>query len=112
MAIRTGEEYRRGLLDGRSVWFRGKEVADVTSHPAFRGKVEAIAALFDARDCNEQDVQARCPEVESNCRTSFIIPRDAEALARRRNWSEWIARSTFGLMGRSPDYLQTAIMSF
>lgn len=112
MAIRTGEEYRRGLLDGRSVWFRGEEVEDVRTHPAFRGKVDAIAALFDASDCSEQDVQALCPEVGSNCRSSFLIPRDAAALARRRNWSEWIARSTFGLMGRSPDYLQTAIMSF
>lgn len=112
MGIRTGEDYRRGLLDGRSVWLRGEEIEDVRIHPAFRGKVDAIAALFDARECSEQDVQAFCPEVGSDCRTSFIIPRDACALAQRRNWSEWIARSTFGLMGRSPDYLQTAIMSF
>jgi 4-hydroxyphenylacetate 3-monooxygenase/anthranilate 3-monooxygenase (FAD)/4-hydroxyphenylacetate 3-monooxygenase len=87
-------------------------VGDVTSHPAFRGKVDAIAALFDARDCRQEDVQGVSPEFGMQCRSSFLIPRDADTLARRRNWSEWIAQSTFGLMGRSPDYLQTALMSF
>src|SRR4051812_28270356 len=109
MGIRTGEEYRRGLSDGRSVWFRGKEISDVTSHPAFRGKVDAIADIFDARDCEVNDVRVACPDLDAECRASFLIPRDAIALARRRTWSEWVARSTLGLMGRSPDYLQTAI---
>ncbi len=112
MALRTGEEYRRGLVDGRQVWFRGKEVDDVTSHQAFRSKVQAIADLFDGRDCGSDVSGTPCAEVGTNCRASFLIPRDGEDLAKRRRWSEWIARSTLGLMGRSPDYLQTAIMSF
>lgn len=112
MSIRTGEAYRRGLLDGRNVWFRGKRVEDVTTHPAFRGKVDLIATLFDADGCSQEDIAAFSPEVGAECRSSFLIPRDAHTLARRKNWSEWIAKSTFGLMGRSPDYLQTAIMSF
>jgi 4-hydroxyphenylacetate 3-monooxygenase/anthranilate 3-monooxygenase (FAD)/4-hydroxyphenylacetate 3-monooxygenase len=112
MSIRNGEQYRRGLVDDRSIWFRGERIKDVGSHPAFRGKVDLVAALFDARDCNNKDVQGFSPEASSDCRTSFLIPRDPIALATRRNWSDWIARTTFGLMGRSPDYLQTAIMSF
>ena len=112
MAIRDGKEYRRGLQDGRSVWFRGTEVTDVASHPAFRRRVDAIAALFDAKGCSPDAVYARGTDIASEYRASFAIPRDRAALAQRRRWSEWIAESTFGLMGRSPDYLQTAIMSF
>jgi len=112
MGVRTGAEYRRGLMDDRCVWFRGEKVKNVASHPAFRGKVELVSTLFDAKDCPPEDVQAFCPEIDSICRSSYLIPRDAEALSIRHNWSKWIAESTLGLMGRSPDYLQTALMSF
>lgn len=112
MGIRTGAEYRCGLLDDRCVWFRGKKIKDVTSHPAFRRKVELVASLFDAQDCAQEDVQAFCPEIKASCRSSYLIPRNASALESRCKWSKWIAESTLGLMGRSPDYLQTALMSF
>jgi aromatic ring hydroxylase len=31
--LRSPEEYKAGLRDGRAVWFRGQRVADVTTHP-------------------------------------------------------------------------------
>lgn len=36
MPTRTGDSYRRGFMDGRSIWFRGQEIRDVATHPAFR----------------------------------------------------------------------------
>src|SRR5271163_5336287 len=45
--IRTGEEYRAGLRDGREVWIDGERVADVTTHPAFKPIVDARARLYD-----------------------------------------------------------------
>src|ERR1700731_2831960 len=45
--IRTGEEYRAGLRDGREVWIDGERVADVTAHPAFKPIVDAKARLYD-----------------------------------------------------------------
>ena len=32
--IRTGEEYRESMRDGREVWIDGERVHDVTTHPA------------------------------------------------------------------------------
>ncbi len=32
--IRTGEEYRNSLDDGREVWINGKKVPDICSHPS------------------------------------------------------------------------------
>ena len=32
--IRTGDEYRESIRDGREVWIDGERVADVTTHPA------------------------------------------------------------------------------
>src|SRR5436305_1750756 len=33
MGLRTAEQYKNSLRDGRAVFFRGEKVADVTTHP-------------------------------------------------------------------------------
>ena len=45
--IRTGDEYRESLRDGRAVWIDGEVVDDVPSHPAFRPIVDARARIYD-----------------------------------------------------------------
>ena len=41
--IRTGDEYRESLRDGREVWIDGEQVDDVPTHPAFKPIVDARA---------------------------------------------------------------------
>jgi 4-hydroxyphenylacetate 3-monooxygenase len=45
--IRTGDEYRESLRDGREVWMNGERVDDVTAHPAFRPIVDVRARIYD-----------------------------------------------------------------
>ena len=45
--IRTGDEYRESLRDGREVWIDGEKVADVATHPAFKPIVDARARIYD-----------------------------------------------------------------
>src|SRR5205807_7632196 len=45
--IRTGEEYRVGLRDGREVWIDGDRVKDVTIHPAFKPVIDCKARMYD-----------------------------------------------------------------
>src|SRR6266550_2853750 len=45
--IRTGEEYRAGLRDGREVWIDGDRVKDVTIHPAFKPVIDCKARMYD-----------------------------------------------------------------
>ncbi len=45
--IRTGDEYRASLQDGREVWIDGERVADVTTHPAFKPIVDVRARIHD-----------------------------------------------------------------
>lgn len=47
MHLMTGTEYRESLRDGRKVWIDGKEVSDVTEHPAFGGMIDAMARMYD-----------------------------------------------------------------
>ena len=55
--IRTGDEYRESLRDGRAIWIDGERVDDVTTHPAFRPIVDARARIYDlAHEPATQDV--------------------------------------------------------
>ena len=45
--IRTGDEYRTGLRDGREVWIDGERVKDLTVHPVFRPVVDHKARMYD-----------------------------------------------------------------
>jgi 4-hydroxyphenylacetate 3-monooxygenase len=45
--IRTGEEYRQGLRDGREVWIDGERVSDVTTHPALKPIIDVKARMYD-----------------------------------------------------------------
>jgi 4-hydroxyphenylacetate 3-monooxygenase len=45
--IRTGEEYRDSIRDGREVWIDGERVKDVTEHPAFKPAVDIRARIYD-----------------------------------------------------------------
>ena len=45
--IRTAEQYRESIRDGREVWINGERVDDVTTHPAFKPLVDVRARIYD-----------------------------------------------------------------
>src|SRR5215208_6703650 len=45
--IRTGDEYRESIRDGREVWVNGQRVIDVTTHPMFKPLVDVRARIYD-----------------------------------------------------------------
>ncbi len=45
--IRTGEEYRESIRDGREVYINGEQVRDVASHPMFKPLVDLRARIYD-----------------------------------------------------------------
>ena len=45
--IRTGNQYRNSVRDGRAVWINGERVSDVTAHPMFRPLVDIRARIYD-----------------------------------------------------------------
>ncbi|POX47143.1 4-hydroxyphenylacetate 3-hydroxylase [Streptomyces sp. Ru71] len=57
--IRTGEQYRESIRDGRQIWINGEKVDDVTTHPAFRPLVDIRARIHDmAHDPATRDTLA------------------------------------------------------
>ncbi len=57
--IRTGDEYRDSIRDGREVYIDGERVEDVTTHPAFKPIVDVRARIYDmAHETDTQDAMA------------------------------------------------------
>ena len=108
MPVRTGQQYLEGLrAQDREVWLDGERVRDVTTHPGLRGGAQAVAALYDMQhDARLRDEMVFTPpEGGEPAGLSFIIPRTREDLERRRVMMLHWARSTCGMMGRSPDFM-------
>src|SRR5271154_5346186 len=108
MPARTGRQYLAGLREQeREVWLGGERVRDVTTHPGLKGGAQAIASLYDMQlDPKLRDQMTYVsPSTGDRVGLSFIIPRTREDLEKRRammlNW----ARTTCGMMGRSPDFM-------
>ncbi len=115
MPARTGRQYLNGLREQqREVWIGGERVKDVTTHPGLAGGARAIAALYDMQ-CDPKyhdQMTYTSPTTGDRVGLSFINPRTREELESRRvmmlNW----ARSTCGMMGRSPDFMNVTLAAW
>ncbi|MGC1428824.1 MAG: 4-hydroxyphenylacetate 3-hydroxylase family protein [Albidovulum sp.] len=45
--IRTGDEYRASLQDGREIWINGEKVGDPCIHPQFKPVIDVRARIYD-----------------------------------------------------------------
>jgi 4-hydroxyphenylacetate 3-monooxygenase oxygenase component len=109
----TGRRYLESLKDGREVWIDGERVRDVTAHPAFRDMIHELARLYDLQNSDAYRDDMTFVDRESGVRTgvSWLLPRSAEDLRRKRRNSELWNELTWGQLGRSPDILAPYIIS-
>ena len=85
MALRTVEEYRQGLRDGRRVYIMGRPVEDVTEDPYIKVGVETGAFDYQAaHDPAFKDmVVIQDPETGEGVSRYFEVPDFPEAVSRR-----------------------------
>src|SRR5215468_5035223 len=113
MAARTGAEYIKGLQGQEcEVWLRGERVKDVTTHPGLANGVRAIASLYDLQHELPDEMTFVSPTSGERLGLSFIIPRTRDELARRGAMMLRWARTTCGMMGRSPDFMNVTFAAW
>ncbi len=115
MPARTGRQYLNGLKEQeRQVWLGGERVKDVTTHPGLAGGAHAIASLYDMQwDAKLHDEMTYVsPTTGDRVGLSFIIPRTQDELVARRVMTLHWARSTCGMMGRSPDFMNVTLAAW
>lgn len=91
-----------------------KKVEDVFAEPVFRQPILEIAKLYDMRHEPEyrDKITHICEETGERVNNAFMVPKSLEDLKKRRAIFEAFAKATFGLMGRTPDFLNVVLTSF
>ncbi|OFW34713.1 MAG: hypothetical protein A3J28_10750 [Acidobacteria bacterium RIFCSPLOWO2_12_FULL_60_22] len=97
MGLRTPEQFRNSLKDDRVVYYKGKRVEDVTTHPVLKIGVDSSAVDYELAEnpATRELAVVTSPEGEPYSRF-FLPPRSPEDLLRRRKLAETGSRICFG----------------
>jgi 4-hydroxyphenylacetate 3-monooxygenase oxygenase component len=113
MAPRNGKQFIEGLHENpREVWVAGRRVDDVTVDPVFRRPVQSIAELYELQTRPEHREVMTYAGEDGLAGTTFMIPRTPADIVKRREAMKIWADATFGMVGRSPDFLNTVLMTW
>jgi 4-hydroxyphenylacetate 3-monooxygenase len=103
--IRTGEEYRESIRDGRDVWINGERVKDVTIHPQFKPAVDARARIYDMAHEKETQEAMSYLDPESGDRNCIAnkLPHEKKDWWDKRNAATLVMEDVRGVITRVGD---------
>ncbi len=114
MPARTGNEFLYQLRHNQGeTWMNGERIKDVTTHPATRHAAHSVAHLYDMQhDPVLRDTMTYIsPTSGERVGMSFLVPETTDDLRRRSAMSQAWARYSGGMMGRTPDYMNSSYMA-
>lgn len=114
MGIRTGAQYIQGLRSRQpEIWLQGRKVTDVCEEAVFRQPIHEIAKLYDMQhdEKYQKKITHVCQETGERVNNAFLVAKTPEELQAKRALYEAYAEATFGLMGRTPDFLNVVLTS-
>lgn len=112
MPVITGKDYIKRIDElHTNVWVDGQPVTGkISEHPAFKGVMKSQAALYDLQH-ETMSMTYSSPITGQQVGMSYLQPTTVEDLVKRRAMVQQWALSNNGMMGRSPDYMNTVIMA-
>jgi 4-hydroxyphenylacetate 3-monooxygenase len=104
-ALRTGEEFKAALRDGRTVYVGDRLVEDVTTEPSLGPGIDLMASMFDAQfdPATEEITTFFDEELGMRVNRSWQVPKTREEMVARRKLMEYTSFRTVGTFGRPPD---------
>jgi 4-hydroxyphenylacetate 3-monooxygenase len=113
MGARKGEQVIQKLREASpEIWYGGERVKDVMTHPALKNGVKSLAELYDLQWEQPDVMLFDSPTTGQKVGRSYMIPRTREELQSISRMMKVWADSTFGMMGRAPDYLNRAMSGY
>lgn len=101
MALRTADEYRKSLRDGRRVYILGEKVEDVTTHKLLKIATETVAQDFVLTESEDPQVRnlfvAKDEETGEPISRFFTTPKTYDDLEKRSQMIAESIRLTGGL---------------
>src|SRR2546425_30940 len=112
MGLRTADEYRASLRDGRTLWYRGKRVDDILAEPDLRVAVDNAAVDFEMThdDAHRELAVTRDPVTGAAYHALYTIPGSPDDLASQSG-TRPPAGSWCGAPRRPPPSPRTATRS-
>ena len=113
-AIKGADYINRLNQLNNEIWFDGKKVEGLLSEfPAFKELLQTKASLYDLQHDPKikGEMTFTSPLSGEPVGLSYLQPKTKEDLKKRRKMIEHWARHTNGIIGRSPDYLNSVLMS-
>ena len=111
-ARRAAQVLQRLREQPPALWYGGALVKDVTTHPALRGGVHSLAALYDLQWQHAATTLFDSPTTGHKVARSFMMPRTHEELHGITLAMQVWQNHTHGMMGRSPDYISRSITGY
>ena len=94
------------LNDGRAVYYQGKRIDDFTAEPVFARTLKYIQRYYELQnekaDHMYDDNGVQRPVM-------FLPTKSIDDFAKKRKIYEDISRESFGMLGRTPDFIDTGI---
>lgn len=101
------EEYQLRLKKPRQVYIDSQLVTDITLEPAFQGAIDCIKLYYHLQESN-QDVFTY-QENGEKYHISTLMPSEISYLKRKRAAYKAVANLSFGMLGRTPDFINSAL---
>jgi 4-hydroxyphenylacetate 3-monooxygenase len=101
--IRTGEQYKDSIRDGREIHINGEKVKDVTTHPQFKPLVDIRAKIYDMQhDAATRDVMTVVQDGEVNA-IGNALPYSQDDWWAKRRATDTVLETVGGVVTRVGD---------
>jgi 4-hydroxyphenylacetate 3-monooxygenase len=101
--IRTGEQYKDSIRDGREIHINGERVKDVTTHPQFKPLVDIRARIYDMQhDAATRDVMSVVQDGEVNA-IGNALPYSQDDWWAKRRATDTVLETVGGVVTRVGD---------
>lgn len=103
--LRTGEEYRESLRDGRQVWINGEKVKDVATHPALKPIVDVRARIYDMahEEATAEIMSYRDGDTNEPNNIAYKPPKSREDWDDKRHFVDAVLKDIGGVVTRVGD---------
>jgi 4-hydroxyphenylacetate 3-monooxygenase len=100
--------YLDRLKHGRCIYVDGRLVSDPTQEPAFAGAIAAVCRYYSLQEEDPETYLCR-DECGHRFPASLMVPKTREDLAVKRAAYKGVADVSFGMLGRTPDFVNAAL---
>ena len=101
--IRTGEDYRNSINDGRDVWINGARVDDPCSHPQLKPIIDVRARIYDMQHAAETQEAMTYEDAGERFAIGLRLPYVQQDWQDKRDAVDLVTRDIGGVVTRMGD---------